>query len=83
MYYRPTMRVQVINPDQSEPAVQLIDSDGREIIEVAAFLRTLTVRRFSPNTVRAYAHDLQKLLSFLDGRVLRSASLPRRWPSSS
>src|SRR4029079_3193071 len=38
--------------------------------DVSAFSRLLTVRRFSPNTVRAYAYDLQKLMLFLDERGL-------------
>src|SRR5699024_5714252 len=53
-----------------EPAVQLVDDAGRLVEDVSAFLQALTVRRFSPNTVRAYAYDLQKLLLFLDGHGL-------------
>jgi site-specific recombinase XerD len=48
-----------------EPAVQLVDEDGQPVAEVNGFLRLLTVREYSPNTVRAYAHDLQKLFAFL------------------
>ena len=33
--------------------------------EVDGFLRLLAVREYSPNTIRAYAHDLQKLFAFL------------------
>jgi integrase/recombinase XerD len=62
--------VPVANPGVGEPAVQLVDGDGQTVEDVAAFLRALTVRRFSPNTVRAYAYDLQKLTAFLDGRGL-------------
>jgi integrase len=66
MHYVPAMRVvKVTDADPGEPAVLLLDADGNEVPEVCEFLRTLTVRRFSPNTVRAYAHDLQKLMLFL------------------
>jgi integrase len=48
-----------------EPAVRLVDDDGEPVAEVDAFLRLLAVREYSPNTIRAYAHDLQKLFAFL------------------
>jgi len=71
MHYVRAMRVvKVTDSDPGEPAVLLIDADGNEVSEVCEFLRTLTVRRFSPNTVRAYAYDLQKLMVFLDGHCL-------------
>jgi integrase/recombinase XerD len=62
--------VRVADPGVDEPAVQLVDGNGQVVEDVSAFLRVLTVRRFSPNTVRAYAHDLQKLMLFLDERGL-------------
>ncbi|KWX19447.1 transposase [Mycolicibacterium wolinskyi] len=62
--------VPVSDPGVGEPAVQLVDGQGRVVEDVAAFLRALTVRRFSPNTVRAYAHDLQKLMLFLEEQGL-------------
>jgi hypothetical protein len=62
--------VRVADPGVDEPAVQLVDGNGEIVGDVSAFLRLLTVRRFSPNTVRAYAHDLQKLMLFLDERGL-------------
>jgi integrase/recombinase XerD len=62
--------VSVADPGVDEPAVQLVDGNGEVVEDVAAFLRLLTVRRFSPNTVRAYAHDLRKLMLFLDERGL-------------
>jgi integrase len=49
-----------------EPAVRLVDDDRQPVAEVEGFLRLLAVREYSPNTVRAYAHDLQKLFAFLD-----------------
>jgi integrase/recombinase XerD len=62
--------VRVADPDVDQPTVQLVDGNGAVVEDVSAFLRLLTVRRFSPNTVRAYAHDLQKLMLFLDERGL-------------
>jgi hypothetical protein len=44
--------VRVADPGVDEPAVQLVDGNGEVVEDVAAFLRLLTVRRFSPNTVR-------------------------------
>ncbi len=71
MHYVPAMRVvKVAGSDPGEPAVLLVDADGNEVSEVCEFLRTLTVRRFSPNTVRAYAYDLQKLMLFLTAQGL-------------
>ncbi len=71
MHYVPAMRVvKVAGWDPGEPAVLLVDADGNEVSEVCEFLRTLTVRRFSPNTVRAYAYDLQKLMLFLTAQGL-------------
>jgi integrase/recombinase XerD len=55
--YFPTMRVvRVADPGVDEPAV-LVDGNGQVVEDVSAFLRVRTVRRFSPNTVRAYADD--------------------------
>jgi hypothetical protein len=51
-----------------QPVVELVDECGEAMADVAGFLRLLTVRDYSPNTVRAYAHDLQKLFLFLHGR---------------
>jgi integrase/recombinase XerD len=48
-----------------EATVRLVDERGEPVAEVNGFLRLLTVREYSPNTVRAYAHDLQKLFAFL------------------
>ncbi|MEU7769796.1 tyrosine-type recombinase/integrase [Micromonospora taraxaci] len=60
------MRVKKIDdPGVGQPTVELLEDDGATVAEVADFLRLLTVRDYSPNTVRAYAHDLQKLYQFL------------------
>lgn len=47
------------------PAVRLLDDSGEPVAEVDEFLRLLAVRECSPHTVRAYAHDLQKLFQYL------------------
>lgn len=39
----------------------VVDSDALPIGSVEAFLRHLTALGYSPNTVRAYAHDLADL----------------------
>ncbi len=60
------MRVdKVAGPGPGRPAVRLVDDGGEVVAEVDEFLRLLAVRECSSNTVRAYAHDLQKLFLFL------------------
>jgi integrase/recombinase XerD len=58
----------VIGSRAGQPVVELVDGEGEVVADVAGFLRLLTVRDYSPNTVRAYAHDLQKLFQFLHER---------------
>jgi integrase len=57
--------VKVTGARPGEPAVRLVDDDGEPVATVDGFLRLLAVREYSPNTIRAYAHDLQKLFAFL------------------
>lgn len=57
--------IKVADAGPGEPAARLVDSDGEPVAEVDGFLRLLAVREYSPNTIRAYAHDLQKLFGFL------------------
>jgi integrase len=45
--------------------VTLVDDTGAPAPVVAAFLRHLAARDYSPNTLVAYAHDLQHLWRFL------------------
>lgn len=62
----PRMRVlKVADPGPGRPTVRLVDDGGQPVAEVEEFLRLLAVRECSPHTVRAYAHDLQKLYLFL------------------
>jgi integrase len=55
----------VVDARPGRPAVELVDDTGVPVADVTGFLRLLTVRDYSPNTVRAYAYDLQKLYQFL------------------
>jgi integrase len=48
-----------------ELQVELLDDDGTVIPAVSPFLRHLRARGCSPNTLLAYAHDLQRLWGFL------------------
>jgi integrase len=50
--------------------IALVDDDESEIPLVAKFLRTLTARSCSPNTLVAYAHDLKHFYSFLHAQDL-------------
>ena len=45
--------------------VELLGDDGTPIPTVSPFLRHLRARGCSPNTLLAYAHDLQRLFRFL------------------
>lgn len=45
--------------------VELLDANGEVVAVVDAFLRYLVARNYSPNTLIAYAHDLQHLWEFL------------------
>jgi hypothetical protein len=55
--------IEVTGAGPGEPTVRPADADGEPTAEVDGFLRLLAVREYSPNTIRAYAHDLQKLFS--------------------
>src|SRR5689334_25443102 len=50
--------------------VELLDDTGVPVAIVADFLRQLTARGCSPNTIVAYAHDLQHFWRFLSERDL-------------
>jgi integrase len=65
--------VKVVDPLPGRPRVRLVDAVGGPVAEVDGFLGLLAVREYSPNTVRAYAHDLQKLFLFLDQEELAVA----------
>jgi integrase len=59
------MPVRRVTCDDGTLQVELIDDTGAPVPEVAAFLRHLAARDYSPNTLIAYAHDLQHLWRFL------------------
>jgi integrase/recombinase XerD len=65
--------VKVVDALPGRPRVRLVDADGGPVREVDGFLGLLAVREYSPNTVRAYAHDLQKLFLFLQQQDLAVA----------
>lgn len=50
--------------------VELLDARGEPVPVVSAFLHYLAARDCSPNTLVAYAHDLQHFWRFLDSRAL-------------
>lgn len=57
--------VKVEEARRGEPAVRLVDDQGEPVAKVNEFLRLPTVREYSPNTVRAYPHDVERLFAFL------------------
>ncbi|MEU4933225.1 tyrosine-type recombinase/integrase [Streptomyces yokosukanensis] len=71
--------IKVVDPKPGQPQVRLVDASGEPVNEVNEFLRLLAVRAYSPNTVRAYAHDLQKLfLFFAEIGLMASEFTPSR-----
>ncbi|MFJ2193820.1 site-specific integrase [Kitasatospora sp. NPDC087861] len=71
--------VKVPDAAAGQPQGRLVDASGEPVVEVEEFLRLLTVRAYSPNTVRAYAHDLQKLYLFCEDREIGAAGfMPAR-----
>lgn len=58
------------SPEPGKPRVWLADNYGHPVEVVNEFLGLLAARGYSPNTIRAYAHDLQKLAIFLASRGL-------------
>ena len=59
------MRVRRGEHDQSV-AFDLLDDHDQPIAEVAGFMRHLSARDCSPNTLCAYAHDLLHFYQFLE-----------------
>jgi integrase len=56
--------------DNGRCHIELLDDSGEPIVIVSAFLRSLVARDCSPNTIVAYAHDLQHFWRFLANREL-------------
>ncbi|MFL5658781.1 MAG: tyrosine-type recombinase/integrase [Ktedonobacteraceae bacterium] len=63
------MRVHHIRKDHDE-TFELLGDDGQAIPVVAGFLRQLRARGCSPNTLSAYAYDLQHFMTFLKEQQL-------------
>jgi len=59
------MPVRRFTRDDGTLQIELLDITGDTVPEVTAFLRHLAARDYSPNTLIAYAHDLQHLWRFL------------------
>ncbi|WUW92421.1 site-specific integrase [Streptomyces sp. NBC_01451] len=65
------MRVQrVLAPGSTTESWTLLGDDLRPVDPVESFLAYLTAVERSPNTVKAYAHDLKDWWVYLDGRGL-------------
>lgn len=65
------MRVQrVLAPGSTTESWTLLGDDLRPVDPVESFLAYLTAVERSPNTVKAYAHDLKDWWYYLDGRGL-------------
>jgi site-specific recombinase XerD len=65
------MRVQrVLAPDSMTESWTLLGDDLRPVEPVESFLAYLTAVERSPNTVKAYGHDLKDWWTYLDGRDL-------------
>src|SRR5262245_49140274 len=78
---RRTMPIRRITHDNGTLQVELLDDTGAAVPEVAAFLHHLAAREYSPNTLVAYAHDLQHLWRFLasSGRTWTHLQPPMPW----
>ena len=65
------MRVQrVLAPDSGAESWTLLGSDLWPVAPVESFLAFLSAVERSPNTVKAYAHDLKDWWTYLDGKGL-------------
>jgi integrase/recombinase XerD len=63
------LRVQrVISPDDGPESWTVLADDGAPVAPVELFLAHLTDQGRSPNTVKAYAHDLKDYCAYLEGR---------------
>jgi hypothetical protein len=72
------MRVQrVLMPDTEFESWTLLGDDHRPVEPVERFLAYLASIEKSPNTIKAYAHDLKDWLTYVDGHRLdwRAATL--------
>lgn len=64
------MPVRRFTQDDGTLQIELLNESGEAVTEVSAFLLHLAARDYSPNTLIAYAHDLQHLWRFLASQGL-------------
>jgi integrase len=65
------MRVQRVAPvEAGEESWTVLGDDWRPVVPIEHFLAHLTDQQRSPNTVKAYAHDLKDYFEYLTGRGL-------------
>lgn len=62
------MQVQRLQTETGQPSWTVIDDCHAMIDPVDRYLAFLSASDHSPNTVRAYAHDLRDFFEFLCGR---------------
>jgi integrase/recombinase XerD len=62
--------VRVVSPVTSRESWTVVGDDDRSVAPVERYLAYLTGIERSPNTVKAYAHDLKDWFDFLAGRKL-------------
>jgi hypothetical protein len=63
------VRVQrVVSPDDETESWTVLADDWTPVEPVELFLAHLTDQERSPNTVKAYAHDLKDYFEYLEGR---------------
>jgi site-specific recombinase XerD len=69
--------VKVVSPVSLRESFTVLGEDGVPVAPVERYLKYLTDIERSPNTIKAYAHDLKDWFTFLGGRGLdwRSVSL--------
>lgn len=61
------MRVRRVHDNtEGRPPFELLDDDGHPVPEADGFMRHLSARGCSPNTLSAYAHDLLHFFRFLN-----------------
>src|SRR5712692_6573488 len=65
------MRIVRVQPDMNQdPSFVLLDDTNQTVSIISAFLRYLSSRNCSPNTIRSYAYDLLHFMTFLQEQHL-------------
>lgn len=74
------MKVEKVNGKENGGAgYRVLDDASQAIEEVDGFLRFLTARNCSPNTIEAYAYDLMHFYRFLDDRSVGWEEFSAAW----